>query len=408
MNRRILTLVVALLLPAFAASPTLAAPGWSHPVQIVKSPGYLPFYRGVAVADGVVHVVTTDRSGFDVAIRYRRSTDGGKTWSGPKVIFAATPARPFLLGDPSITALGNTVAVAFRTHRERYAELFVRVSHDGGLTWANRQLITTYESTRRIGIQTVAASEHGLFVSWTDRTNGAVYVRRSEDFGETWRGRQVLGWTTYSFFGSDPWATDGMTSLMGSGDDIYVMWSTAGDVNDPFLTRDIVIRVSRDGGRTYGQRHVVVRMDSSGWPAVASSGGTVLAQFTAASGQLMVARSADHGATFSAGPIATPHGSYSYGEGAFALGADGTSWISYTRFAGAKDPADEQTWVMTRHSGDGGATWTAPAVASGPKLLHQNLPTLALVGGHVLIVFNSCSADYSACGVFSTRSQTVD
>lgn len=116
-------------------------------------------YPGLAVdGDGTLHAVVWSRNFPPVPftepqpaqpVYYRRSTDGGKTFSAPQEIFhgnARSPRPPRLAADPR----SNAVYVVWYSHAEAEnlrpgfredLEIFFRSSLDGGRTWTERKVL---------------------------------------------------------------------------------------------------------------------------------------------------------------------------------------------------------------------------------------------------------------------------
>lgn len=123
---------------------------WS--VTDFGAPGSLWPYLA-STADGSLHVVYTYSSGDNAyQVAYRRSTDGGQTWSdevllsGPNAVGGSAPSGGG--ADAYIVETGgNTVAVAWLAANSTYGQVVVlRTSTDNGATWSAPQVLAASQT----------------------------------------------------------------------------------------------------------------------------------------------------------------------------------------------------------------------------------------------------------------------
>ena len=181
-------------------------------------------------------------SGFDPAgtpqLMMVRSTDDGLSWSAPVNLTAQVKQEPWLFTfqgpGRGITMADGTLVVPFQ-HQEpdRTPAAGIMYSRDRGETWHVHEYakINTTES------QVVELEPGVLMLNMRDnrKTGRAVYVTR--DFGRSW----------------EPHASDGqlvepvcMASLLKAGDALLFS-----NPSDPSERRNITVRMSLDGGRTW-------------------------------------------------------------------------------------------------------------------------------------------------------------
>jgi hypothetical protein len=112
-------------------------------------------------ASGTLHMVTegTTRPGISglSTIFYLRSTDGGRTWTEPKVLPDDDPARMNGKFIPNITTAPNgRVDVAWWDTRDdpglRANDVYYAYSTDNGTTWSKNIRITDQSIDRRLGV----------------------------------------------------------------------------------------------------------------------------------------------------------------------------------------------------------------------------------------------------------------
>ncbi|MCO5170630.1 MAG: Ig-like domain-containing protein [Planctomycetes bacterium] len=249
-----------------------------------------PNEREVAVAvsaDGVLHVAWRDdrRSGTNSDqgdIYYRRSADGGLSWTGEVRVNQGSASSTGPDQTPCIAVVGSVVMVAWVEGNT--GSTYLRRSTNGGASWTEAEKRLTSSS----GCQnpSIAASGTTALVAWT--RSGDVYVSRSTNTGS-------------SFSGGDSSAVASSAlrptlALDGSNAVLAYHTSSSG-------TRS---RRSTNGGSSWGS---AVTVSASGTNAnVAMEGTKAVIVWQTATG-VSSARSADGGATWTNGAavVATAH-----------------------------------------------------------------------------------------------------
>jgi len=131
-------------------------------------------------------------------IYYKKSTDGGTTWTANKRLTwtSGQSASPSLAVDSS----GNP-HVVWQDETPGNNEIYYRKSTDGGSTWAASQKLSWNSgSSQEPGI--AIDSSGNLQLVWTDNTPGnfEVYHRESSDGGVAWTVSKKLSSTSgYSY-----------------------------------------------------------------------------------------------------------------------------------------------------------------------------------------------------------------
>ncbi len=161
---------------------------WAAPVKFTDDPG-VSEVPVVARSGDDIHVVWTDSRTTSpdehyidaYEIYYRRSNDGGATWSEEIRLTDA----PKWSADPSISVLGSDVYVFWPDRRdmpgsgrEDDREIYYKYSNDGGVTWSDDMRLTN--SIGESGLAAVAQSKSSLHVLWEDTRSGRseIFYRR--------------------------------------------------------------------------------------------------------------------------------------------------------------------------------------------------------------------------------------
>jgi Neuraminidase (sialidase) len=190
------------------------------------------------------------------SIAVMKSTDFGKTWTGPTIVEHLQRATD----KDILTVRGLTVAVAYNAAQKIYAS----ISHDGGKTWAT-QLINSGSSQQgwSLGGGGGIDSQGNIYFSWAGYTqNGQakgpvnLFVSESRDGGQTWPLTSVgISGAPYpcsncgfAFLGAQA------TMAVGSDDTVYVLWHSTVDQTDNAPERIFFAKSTDHGARyTVGQ-----------------------------------------------------------------------------------------------------------------------------------------------------------
>ncbi|MBX3470202.1 MAG: exo-alpha-sialidase [Planctomycetes bacterium] len=318
------------------------------------------FQSSVAISGPRVVVAWTDSRGGPWDIYVKTSVDGGATWA-PEVRLNEDVGLVLRL-DPVVAVSGDRVVVGWQDQRSGDADIYVKTSADGGATWTADVRLNSDSTTSIQDWPAVGLSGDQVIVAWRDDRHGHsdIYYRRSADLGMTWtadaRLNTNVGTTAQSF-----------PALGRSGDLVVAAWTDAAD---------ICYRTSADGGETWSAVAVLsTSTTGSRTRATVSASGdrVVVAWVDTRTGTMDIRTrtSADGGATWSADARlneASPPGSHDVP--AAALSGDRVVVV----WAGNRDG----DWdIYHRTSADGGATWTADErLNDGLEPLPQDAPVV--------------------------------
>jgi hypothetical protein len=275
-----------------------------------------------------------------------------------------------------VVAAGGTSAVALFWHFPSRG-VFVRRTTDAGATWAPALEIAP------AGVNPAIASRGTMVgVVWSGK--GGIKFRRSLNGGVTFAPTVDVG----SRSGFSPAVS------IGSSGVVAVAWASDRDGSDEGVPGKIKVKVSTDGGQTFGPPVVLAIGNGIGYPTVAVGDGVVYVAYMGNPG-IFVRTSRDNGTTWS-----TPSKFARFSKYVPLLVADGSeAYLSYISGIGGK----------YRRTTDKGETWSGLMYVTSASYA-SSVPIIAFGGPHVIatqhvggrIVYRD-----SPDGVSWSRSQTV-
>ena len=233
---------------------------FTEPIKNLSSNTGNSFNSAIAASGNNVHVVwqdDTNPSGIG-DIFYRRSTDSGAIF--PNII--KNLSSNFSVSEaPAIAALGNNVHVVWDDFTPGNLDILYRRSLDGGNTFPNviKNLSGNVGDSQR---PSVAVSGSIVHIAWDDDTPGItdIFYKRSTDGGATF----VEPTKNLSSNAGD----SARAIIALSGNNVYVVWDdfTSGNF-------DILYRTSSDNGSTFPSMltNLSANAGSSFSPAIAAS-----------------------------------------------------------------------------------------------------------------------------------------
>jgi hypothetical protein len=140
--------------------------------------------------NGTLHVVYEDRQARPLGPRdifYTRSTDGGATWSAPKLVNDDDPQKRFTHVNPNMSVAPDgridMVWWDFRDGAGLYAtDVYYTYSYDNGQTWSRNFRVTEKSINRRVGTWSnnfdyrappaVLSLQESALIGWDDTALG--------------------------------------------------------------------------------------------------------------------------------------------------------------------------------------------------------------------------------------------
>lgn len=224
------------IIGVFLLLQPISAQNWQGTKRLTWNSGDSIFPAIAIGPDDHIHVVWQDETPGDFEIYYKRSTNGGITWSTRRMTYSVgNSAQPEIAVDAN-----NHVLIVWIHPISSSWEICYKKSTDGGDTWnaAERLTWNAGESYR----PALAADTSGsINVAWDDDTSGnyEIYYRRSTNGGTTWAGTKRLTWDSNSSY--FPAITVDTTN------NIHVTWRD----NSHDGNFEIYYKRSTDGGTTW-------------------------------------------------------------------------------------------------------------------------------------------------------------
>ena len=329
-------------------------------------------YPAIAVSSsGILHVVWHDNSPGNPEIFYRKSIDGGVTWTSSQRL-SWTPAyssSPSIIVDSS-----HRIHVVWHDYPQGDSEICYRSSTDGGSTWTAMKRLTW--SSGETDAPAIASDSFGyLYVVWADSTPGnwEIYCRRSTDGGSTWEPAKRITWTAGDSF--DPAvAVDPSTYLhvawwsdQPGNPTIYYKMSTNGAASWTAAQR-----LSWSSGGSYNPD---IAVDSSGHLQV------VWHDYTPGFPEIFQRKSMDAGATWTTRKRLSWTSSYSM-DPAIAAGPSGNLYVVWY------DTTPGYNEIYYVRSTNGGGTWEAAQRLTSTASDSENPDVVIDPSGFVHVVWD--------------------
>jgi Secretion system C-terminal sorting domain/BNR repeat-like domain len=207
---------------------------WGTETRLTANDSFSSSNPVAASIGSVFHLIWEDGRDGNEEIYYKRSTDGGLSWS-TDVRLTNNTAVSY---SPSITVSGSVLHVVWYDDRDGNNEIYYKRSTDGGISWGadTRLSSTPYVSEAT----TVAASGSNVHVVWADERDGnrEIYYKRSSNDGLNWETDFRL--TNNTGYSEAP-------SITVSGSNVHVAWQDNRDGNF-----EVYYKRSTDGGTTWG------------------------------------------------------------------------------------------------------------------------------------------------------------
>jgi hypothetical protein len=286
--KRIRQLSINVLIVLMLFSSFLYADTWTANTRFTNTAGYSGG-PDIAVNGSNIYVVWSDDTPGNGEIYFKRSIDGGVTWTGNKRL-TNTSGESYA---PVIAVYRSNVYVVWTDDTPGNGEIYFKRSIDGGVTWtANKRLIA--KSTNNEG-PAIAVNGPNIYVVWYDGNlvENGIYFKRSVDRGITWSADKRFPFIAGAALSFSP-------AIAVDDPNIFVVWSDIMVDNDD----EICFKRSIDGGVTWkANRTITNNVGDSYAPAIAVNGSNIYVVWedeTPGNREVYFKRSSDRGATWTA------------------------------------------------------------------------------------------------------------
>ncbi len=245
---------------AFYRRSTDGGATWSTDTALARFSSAIGGCMTDAVWEATVHVLWAVFHGAYTQVSYRRSLDRGITWQ-PEVFLTHDSARS---EDPSVAVSESVVHVVWFDTRNSAGDAYYERSLDNGATWGPETRLTGDSAI--VYAPTVAAVDSLVHVAWIDRRGGGyqfqIYYMRSTDWGATWEPEVRL---------TDNSGACLFPVLAASGRNVHITW-----YDDRTGNKQLYYRNSTDGGLDWTPEFRLTQTSTnSSNPAIALTGDAI-------------------------------------------------------------------------------------------------------------------------------------
>jgi len=233
-------LVIIVAFGIFLIIQPLGAQTWTAAKRLTWNPGYSYSPTIAMDSNNHLHVVWHDTTSGNTEIYYKRSTNGGATWTSSKR-FTWNSGSSVV---PVVTVDSNDhLHVVWQDYTPGNYELYHKRSTDGGTTWSKCQRLTWNIVASYDPVVTVDSNDH-IHVLWEEECtpgNYEIYYKRSTNGGASWTATKRLTWN--AGYSTDP------AIAVDSSNHLHVVWTD--DSKD--YNYEIFYKRSTDGGTTWSK-----------------------------------------------------------------------------------------------------------------------------------------------------------
>jgi len=367
----------------------VAQADWTPPKRLASFSNWSNFgYPAIATdSKNAIHVVWMyGPPDGDILVYYRRSSDGGTTWSWAKSLTGVSG-----LSEPRLAIDSQDTIYLFW---ESGNEIYYRRSQNGGITWDVLKRLT-WTAGRANSPAIAIDSSDTIHVVYQHREGISsipinLWYKRSQDGGTTWSTDKRLTW--------DPDINSVRASVaIGPNNHVHVVWTKGLNSYEIFYKR------STDGGTTWGvaKRLTWSSGDDDSPDISIDSGNAVHVVWSGPAyddEEIYYKRSADGGTTW--GPSKRLTWTLLFARyPAMAIDSTNTIHIVWTH----KRQDMWKSQIYYRKSGDGGATWSTWETLTQTLGGAATSPGIAIDSSDNIHVVWSHDSSYSPDGIFYTK-----
>jgi len=336
---------------------------WTTTKRLTNNAGH-SFYPAISVNGSNIYVVWEDNTPGNNEILFKKSIDGGTTWTTNKSLSNNATAS----FAPAIAVNSSNIYVVWTDdYTPENQEIYFKKSGDGGITWTTNKRLT-YTAGYSYA-PAIAVDGSNIYVVWADDTPGncEIYFKKSVDGGTTWVTKRITN--------NAGWSGDPVIAV--DGPNIYMAWE-----DDTSGNYEIYFKKSDDRGITWTtNRRLTYTTGYSYAPAIAVNGSNIYVVWedsTPGNNEILFKKSTDEGTTWTTNTNLSNTAGGSYDP---SVVVDGP----YT-YVVWDDNTPGNYEIYFKKSDDDGTTWTTS------KRLTNNAgnsfrPAIAVDGSNAYVVW---------------------
>lgn len=208
---------------------------WGSPERLTWNIGYSNTPRLCLSPNGNLHVVWFDDTSGADEIYYKRSINGGASWSTPVRLTwnTSNSRRPWIVSDSN-----NNMFIFWYDSVAFNSDIYYKKSTNNGLSWGTLNRFTWTATQNTHPVAAINSSNH-IHVAWFDGgTLKEIYHKSSADGGSSWSVTHRLTWNTGKTY-SPVLAID-------SNDDIHMVYD-----DDTVGNPEVYYKKSTNNGNTW-------------------------------------------------------------------------------------------------------------------------------------------------------------
>jgi hypothetical protein len=183
--------LLSVIIGSFLFIPFLKAQTWQATKRITWSSGYSGNAAIAVDTNNRLHVVWNDNTPGNSEIYYKKSTNGGSSWTTKRLTFGSGWSS-----EPAIATDKNDNIHVVWHEDAKTVEIFYKKSTNGGSSWTTKRL--TWGSGNWYP-DIATDGNNNIHVVWEGGHSGSfeIYHKKSTNGGETWTTKR-LTWTSSS------------------------------------------------------------------------------------------------------------------------------------------------------------------------------------------------------------------
>ena len=208
----------------------------------------------------ILHLVWCEVMENRSEIYYKRSLDGGLSWSSTQRLTWTNSYSE--LPSLSVDSFGR-VHAAWQDNVSGNGEIYYKTSPNSGISWNASQRIT-WNPGDSGSLSLSIDSTDNIYISWDDMSPGnhEIFFKKSTDNGSTWTGADRITWNQANSFNP--------ILVSGSGSNLYLVW-----MEDSSGDWEIIFKSSSDSGSSWmPPKRLTYNQGYSIKPIIRSTGGT--------------------------------------------------------------------------------------------------------------------------------------